>query len=429
MRGVWRQVGPWALIPVAAVFWQVPAGAQDGAFPPAPAGSTGMVVRETLTRKAPPKNDLFRDPQKLLRFASQLEAKGDAEKALRFVEDAVLLDKNYRPAREMAARLALQLSQPQALAHARAYAALAPRVLAAQLMLADALLFEGQTKDIAPVLDKARSLGAAPADMALRAGLAADLEGRPQAAQDIYASALAKTPDQPALMLAMALSLTLSGDGAAGLQLAQKLANMPQGDVPATRAAIARIYAANGDVDVAVQIMESQSSKEDAEAMRPFLARIAQLTVPDKALALHYSRISREALRAAVPDVPAPASVLSAGEAVPEDISDVRIHRGSPAAAPQRAAPAYGAFYVQLAAMRAASGLQAIWAQVQKNTVGLRGAGKPWVAEMEGQYRLLMGPYPTLAAARKVAAQLQARAVHAMPRLVNRDVTLKEMQP
>lgn len=405
------------------------AHAQQGSFPPVPEGSNGMVVRETLTRKAPPKNDLFRDPEKLVRFASQLEAKGDAEKALRFAEDALLLDKNYRPAREMAARLALQLAQPRALIHARAYAAQAPRAVRAQLLLADALLFEAQTSEIPLVLDKARSLGAAPDALALRAGLAADLEGRAQAAQDIYASALAKTPDQPALMQAMALSLTLSGDGAAGLQLAQKLANMPQGDMPATHAAIARIYAANGEVDIAVRIMAAQSSPQEAEAMRPFLARIAQLNSPDKALALHYSRISREALRAPVSTPEgAEASAAVADAAIAEEVQ-VRVHRGVPPAGADGSVAPRARYYVQLAALRAAAGLPTIWAQVQKNAAAVAGEATPWVAQMEGQYRLLIGPYPSLAAARQIAARLQARAVHAMPRLVGTQVPLKEMQP
>ena len=416
----------WAAV---SLLMALPVQAQQN---PAPSvSSDGSVVREQITRKAPPKDDLFRDPKRLMHFAQQLEARGDPDKALRFAENALALDKNYRPAQEMAARLALQLGLPEALERTRALAQAEPRSAAAQLLYADALLLEAQTKEVPRLIEKAQRLKANPADIALRSGWVQDLEGHPKAAQEMYASALSVTPDHPALMQAMALSLTLSGDGAAGLQLAQKLANMPQGDTPTTHAAIARIYAANGEPEIGLRIMQAQLSKEDSEAMRPFLWRIAQVNPQDKAWALHFSRMTREALRAPLQ----PRDVAGQNIAVADSgaASDVQIHRGSALAAPPAAVAAGPAAnaqtWVQLASMRAQAGLAKIWAEAQKQAPSLRKTRTPMVAQLAGQYRLLIGPYPNWAEAKAAANMLQSYGVRAMPRSIGAEVRLEEMKP
>lgn len=131
---------------------------------------------------------------------------------------------------------------------------------------------------------EAASLGAPEAEIAGDRGLAYDLTGDPRRAQQDYVRAI-RHRDTPELRRRLALSLAISGEEEAALRLIDR--QLRDNDRAAWRTR-ALIHALAGDWRAASEAARSTMSPQAAEAMAPFLARLAALGPSQKAMAVHF---------------------------------------------------------------------------------------------------------------------------------------------
>ena len=179
----------------------------------------------------------------------------------------------------------------------------APSNARAKLGLAIVNVALKQPTEAATYFDAAEALGEhAQAHLSDRA-LAYDLTGQQAKAQRDYVAALAAHPDDEETRLRYAVSLGISGQiAAAEKQLEGPLA---AGDREAWRCK-ALILAMNGKQTEARKIAQTVMPKGFAEALDPYLERIAMLPAGKKAAAVHYgefpSDMSSFAAAASSPD-------------------------------------------------------------------------------------------------------------------------------
>ncbi|PTQ11675.1 hypothetical protein CLG96_08535 [Sphingomonas oleivorans] len=132
--------------------------------------------------------------------------------------------------------------------------------------------------------DDAVSYGVPVAEIAADRGLAYDLRGDNKRAQADYALALRQSAD-PEAIRRLALSQAISGDRVAALATLDPL--LRKQDIPAWRVR-AFILAITGDVIEAEKAAAAVMPRPQAEALRPYLARIGALKAGQKAAAVHF---------------------------------------------------------------------------------------------------------------------------------------------
>ncbi len=139
---------------------------------------------------------------------------------------------------------------------------------------------------------------------ALEKGLALDLLGQPKDAQAVYAEGIKQAPNSIDLLKNMALSLALTEDYAASLQLLQKISNEP-GMIAQVREALATVYALSGQADQSMKIVSGAALKpEELPAKAAYYAALSRLDMAGKAKAAHLGLANEESHAGATPDLP-----------------------------------------------------------------------------------------------------------------------------
>lgn len=185
---------------------------------------------------------------------------------------------------------------------------ISPRNPQVKAGLARALLLVDNPRDAIKMFDQAVSLGVPEAEIAGDRGLAYDLRGDPKRAQKEYQIALARGPNDE-VTRRYALSLGITGDRETALKLLDPL--LYKRDQGAWRAR-AFIMAMTGDSAGAEKIVRQVMPDRMADAMAPFLVRLATLKPAEKAAAVHFGDMPETGVRyAAQPDMPNPMPVES----------------------------------------------------------------------------------------------------------------------
>ncbi|WP_238147112.1 SPOR domain-containing protein [Rhizorhabdus dicambivorans] len=177
--------------------------------------------------------------------------------------------------------------------------------------LGSALVQKEQPRAALRLFNTATDLGVPPVDIALDRGLAYDLRGDNKRAQAEYALVTRTRPD-PEATRRLALSLAMGGDRMSALAILDPL--LRKRDIAAWRAR-AFVLAMTGDAPGAEAAAYAVLPRYQADALKPFLSRLASLKSAEKAAAVHFGRF-------------------------PEDKAPVEMAEASPVAAPKGRAPA-----------------------------------------------------------------------------------------
>jgi Flp pilus assembly protein TadD len=163
---------------------------------------------------------------------------------------------------------------------------LSPRDARVKAGMAAGLLQMGQPQAALSLFAEAVALGAPEVEIAGDRGLAYDLVGDPRRAQQDYLVALRRR-DDPEVKRRMALSLAISGRRDAALRLIDD--QLRANDRAGWRTQ-AFVLALTGDAAGAGRTAQGVMLPGQAEAMAPFLARLAALNPAQKAMAVHLGR-------------------------------------------------------------------------------------------------------------------------------------------
>ncbi len=374
----------------------------------------------------------LRDPDRLVAIGQRAELRGQPSVALGFYERALAIDPRHLPASRASAELGLRYQLGNEVALARRWAALAPKDAAAQLLVADACLYHGQLNDAEAALTAAAALGADAAAIGARKGLARDLAGDFEAAQLAYAQALSATRDPRAITMRLALSLALSEDYPAALQLLQGYANVP-GDNGDVRRTLAKVYAVSGQPEAAGEIMRAAGGDDVAKAMAPYYARLASLPKTVQADALHFDRLSRSVLDGEQHTQ----NAAEAGLATPSPPSSPP----APPPAPPVASPSIQsvapparadnpAYWVQIASTPDHERLADEWRRLQQRAGPVLTGRAAYVQQAGPAHRIVIGPFPEWRDAQALVRQLKARRISALAsRIAGTDAVTPLDQP
>jgi Flp pilus assembly protein TadD len=194
-----------------------------------------------------------------------------------------------------AGRAALEMGDPDAALSFFARAVDAePRNARAKAGMAQALVHLERANDAMPLFIEAVSLGAPEAEIAADRGLGWDSLGHPARAQADYAMSL-RREDDPEVRRRLALSLAISGRRDEALRIID--GQLRNRDRAALRTQ-AFILALTGDADGADQSARD-TMPAGADALAPFLARLASLSPSQKALAVHFGHFPSDGRAAA----------------------------------------------------------------------------------------------------------------------------------
>ena len=160
-----------------------------------------------------------------------------------------------------------------------------PRVRAG---MGSALVHLGEPEVALGFFAEAVGLGAPEIEIAADRGLAFDLVGNPRRAQQDYLLALRRADDAE-LRRRLALSLAISGRRDAALRLIDE--QLRSHDRAAWRTQ-AFVLALTGDAQGAHRTARGVMPPADAEALRPFLQRLAALNPTQQAMAVHLGRFA-----------------------------------------------------------------------------------------------------------------------------------------
>ncbi|MEH3107408.1 MAG: SPOR domain-containing protein [Sphingomonas fennica] len=236
-----------------------------------------------------------------------------------------------------AGRTALDLDDPEsAIAFFARAEEVAPRDGRVKAGLGEAMVAQRNPVAALRFFREAVALGVPAADLGAARGLAYDLRGDGRRAQTDYRAALA-AHDDPETVRRLALSQAMTGQREAALATLDPL--LRRQDIPAWRAR-AFVYAVTGAPDEAEKAARQVMPRAQAEALSPYLARIAALKPADQAAAVHLGYLPAGAtpVRTAANTPPAPAATdqLAAASALP-------VWRPAPTAPARTASAATGA--------------------------------------------------------------------------------------
>lgn len=344
---------------------------------------------------------LMKDPAKLVQLGQTMQARGSMANAFSFYNRALELDPRYAPALQAGGDLALQQGDGAlAFGYFAAWASQDPKSAEAFLGMGTSLNLRQQPGEALPVLERAQALGADPAVVAARWGVALDLLGRQRDAQIAYGESLQVSPDNRQATRHLALSLAISGDGAAALQLLQRYANEADGgDIKRT---LAFVKALTGDLPGAAEIAGKTFTPVEARTLTAIYARLPSLSAKDKAAAVILGRLPAANAPPAEPD-PMTETVISIPGPPPV--------RGLPSGLTPEAAKSKPRIWVQLAASPNRPALVPVWHQVQRDAGPLVDGLSVFVERTSRTNRLIVGPFEDAVAAQVLVGQLAARHI------------------
>ena len=189
----------------------------------------------------------------------------------------------------------------------------APRDARVKAGMASAMVQMGEPSTALTLFAEAVALGAPEAEIAGDRGLAFDMTGDPRRAQQDYTLSL-RHRDDDEVRRRLALSLAIAGQRDAALRLIDP--QLRRHDRAAWRTQ-AFVLALTGDAAGAARTAETVMPAGTAQAMAPFLARLASLGPAEKALAVHLGHFpangSRSAVAATAPSADPNALALAMG--------------------------------------------------------------------------------------------------------------------
>ncbi|TXC68738.1 SPOR domain-containing protein [Sphingorhabdus soli] len=241
------------------------------------------------------------------------QERADAQKKLAGALSRIAQDGNNGYALLDAGEAAIALNDPQAALGflARAEHAM-PREARVKSALGAAMMGIGKDDQALRYFGEAESLGARERTYLGERALAYELSGDGAAAQRDYRAALAIKPGDPTLTRNYALSMGIAGNSKAALAILNPL--LASQDRAAWRAQ-AFILAMNGQTDEAAKTVDAMMPVDLARGIKPYLARMDNLTPVQKAAAVHLGRFptgplapSDVRLASADTRVPAPTS-------------------------------------------------------------------------------------------------------------------------
>lgn len=156
--------------------------------------------------------------------------------------------------------------------------------------LAATMLANGNARAALRLYNEALTLGVQVSDIAADRGLAYDLRGLPKRAQADYAVALRAKPSDD-ITRRLALSQAIGGDRVSALATLDPL--LRKQDVPAWRDRMF-VYALTGDAAAAQSDAALVLPPDQVAALSPYLPRLAALKASDKAAAVHFGRFPGE---------------------------------------------------------------------------------------------------------------------------------------
>ncbi len=202
---------------------------------------------------------------------------------------------------------------------------LSPRNARVRAGMASALVQLGRPQPALQLFAEAVTLGAPEVEIAGDRGLAFDMVGDPRRAQQDYALVLRRR-DHPETRRRMALSLAISGQREAALRLID--GQLRSNDRAGWRTQ-ALVLALTGDAEGANRTAQGTMPAGAAQAMAPFLARLAHLSPAQKAMAVHFGHFPSDGRSAA-----------AATDATADPGAVAMAMGGSPPAAAPRVRPA-----------------------------------------------------------------------------------------
>jgi Flp pilus assembly protein TadD len=147
--------------------------------------------------------------------------------------------------------------------------------------------------DALAALDANRKITGSSMQAFQERGIALDLSGRNKEAQTVYADALRAAPKNLDILRRMALSFALTEDYPTALNLLQTVANEP-GGAQTIRQSVALVYALSGQAEAAVKIAATTESEATAKQRLAFFRSLPNLTLQQRARAVHLNEISPE---------------------------------------------------------------------------------------------------------------------------------------
>lgn len=345
----------------------------------------------------------LKDPARLVGLGNAMVERGSFANAFGFFNRALELDPRYAPALSAAGDLALRQGDgPLAFGYFAAWASQDPNSADAFLGMGISLNLRQQPDEALPVLQRAMALGAARGGVAEQWGVALDLLGRQRDAQIAYGEALQTLPNDRQATRNLALSLAISGDGAAALQLLQQYAD--DADSSDIRRTLAFVKALTGDLQGAVEIAGKSFPAAEARALTAIYSRLPDLSNRDKAAAVLFGRLPANAAAArADPETILELPGLAPG---PED-----------AGLTPDLARSQARTWVQLASSPDRPGLAIVWRNIQREAGPLVDGLAVFVERTSRSNRLIVGPFGDPKAAQALISQL---APHNIKAIVNR---------
>ena len=192
----------------------------------------------------------------------------------------------------------------------------APTDARAKAGMASAMALIGQPRAALNLFEEAVSLGAPEIEIAADRGLAYDLAGDPRRAQQDYQLVLRRR-DGAEVRRRMALSLAISGQRAEALRLIDP--QLRRNDRAAWRTQ-AFVLALTGDTAGANLAARAVMPAGIADAMAPFMARLAGLNPAEKAAAVHLGAFPGDGSGSAMAAASAPPTIARS----PSDVAAVR---------------------------------------------------------------------------------------------------------
>ncbi len=272
----------------------------------------------------------------------------------------------------------------------------------------------GQPQAALPYFKRAQQLGAPVATFACERGLAYDLMGQQASAQADYRLALSGADGDEARRR-LALSLAISGDRNAALQMLAPLSAKGDGEVARVRAFV---LALTGDSSAAMMAVNA-AMPGSAANVAPFFQRLPMLSAGQKAAAVNLGMFPEQsgpayAYAGQTPSAPATTASLSADRLSGIDA----LLRGNQAAAAQQPAPApvqaiqvayaqppapavvqraiavvQPKIWLQLASGQDVDGLARRFQRLKNENPDLFTGIKPYVSRSADRARLLVGPF------------------------------------
>jgi Flp pilus assembly protein TadD len=241
-----------------------------------------------------------------------------------------------------AGKAALQVGDPQAAITFFARAEeIAPRDGRIKAGFGSAFLAMEQPASALKFFDEAVGLGIGEGEVAGERGLAYDLTGDPRRAQRDYELALRRGEDAE-VRRRLALSRAITGDRNGAMAAIQQQLDTKDRAAWRTRAFV---LALTGDTAGATEAVQAVMPAQ-AQAMRPFLARLPMLSASQRALAVHYGTMPTDsgiqmARNDALPSYPSasPGFTGTATDAGRPDSRQSRLGRRNAQAEPASTAP------------------------------------------------------------------------------------------